>query len=102
MKAAIFGIQNILLGEIRTALIAGMESMSTIPYLLKTGRWEGFRMGDQVLQDGWNDTRDIICNMLMGNTAENLVERYQLTREEQEVCPFQPSKGRNSSGQRMV
>jgi acetyl-CoA C-acetyltransferase len=84
MKAAILGVQNILLGEIRTALIAGMESMSTIPYLLKTGRWDGFRMGDQVLQDGWNDTRDIICNMLMGNTAENLVERYQLTREEQD------------------
>jgi acetyl-CoA C-acetyltransferase len=85
MKAAILGIQNILLGEIRTALIAGMESMSTIPYLLKTGRWEGFRMGDQVLQDGWNDTRDIICDMLMGDTAENLVEKYQLTREEQDA-----------------
>jgi acetyl-CoA C-acetyltransferase len=84
MKSAIFGIQNIFLGEISTAFIAGMESMSTIPYLLKTGRWNGFRMGDQVLQDGWNDTRDIIGDMLMGHTAENLVEKYQLTREEQD------------------
>ena len=84
MKATIFGIQNLLLGEIDTAMIAGMESMSTIPYLLKTGRWNGFRMGDQVLLDGWNDTRDIICDMLMGNTAENLVEKYQLTRNEQD------------------
>ena len=84
MKAAIWGAQNILLGEITTAMIAGMESMSTIPYLLKTGRWEGFRMGDQVLQDGWYDTRDPICDMLMGQTAENLVERYKISREEQD------------------
>ena len=84
MKAVIIGAQNILLGEISTAMIVGMESMSTIPYLLKTGRWDGFRMGDQVLQDGWNDTYDIICNMLMGQTAENLVIRYDLTRAEQD------------------
>lgn len=84
MKAAIIGAQNILLGDIDTAMVAGMESMSTIPYLLKTGRWDGFRMGDQVLMDGWNDTRDVICDMLMGQTAENLVERYRLSREEQD------------------
>ncbi|MBW1705994.1 MAG: thiolase family protein [Deltaproteobacteria bacterium] len=84
MKAAIIGAQNILLGDISTAMIAGMESMSTIPYLLRTGRWEGFRMGDQTLVDGWNDTRDVVCDMLMGQTAENLVDRYKLSREEQD------------------
>lgn len=84
MKAAIIGVQSVLLEEISTAMIAGMESMSTIPYLLKSGRWDGFRMGDQVLQDGWNDTRDVVCDMLMGQTAENLVERYNLSREEQD------------------
>jgi acetyl-CoA C-acetyltransferase len=84
MKATIIGAQNILLGDISTAMIVGMESMSTIPYLLRTGRWNGFRMGDQVLQDGWNDTRDMICDMLMGQTAEKLVEKYKLTRQEQD------------------
>lgn len=84
MKATIIGAQNILLGEIGTAMVAGMESMSTIPYLLKTGRWDGFRMGDQVLMDGWNDTRDVVCDLLMGQTAENLVERYKISREEQD------------------
>ncbi|MCL5405427.1 MAG: thiolase family protein, partial [Deltaproteobacteria bacterium] len=67
-----------------TAIVAGMESISTIPFLLRTGRWDGFRMGDQVLQDGWNDTRDVVCNMLMGQTAEKLVERYGLSRQEQD------------------
>jgi len=84
MKATIIGAQNILLGDISTAMIVGMESMSTIPFLLKTGRWDGFGMGDQVLQDGWNDTRDVVCDLLMGQTAENLVEKYKLTREEQD------------------
>jgi acetyl-CoA C-acetyltransferase len=65
-------------------MVAGMESMSTIPYLLKAGRWDGFRMGDQVLQDGWNDTRDVVCDLLMGQTAENLVEKYQISRQEQD------------------
>lgn len=84
MKAAIIGVQNILLGDTKTVMIAGMESMSTIPYILRTGRWEGFRMGDQVLMDGWNDTRDSVCNMLMGETAEVLVEKYGLNRQEQD------------------
>jgi len=84
MKATITGAQNILVGDRSAVMIAGMESMSTIPYLLKTGRWDGFRMGDQVLMDGWNDTRDIICNMMMGETAENLVEKYKISREEQD------------------
>jgi acetyl-CoA C-acetyltransferase len=85
MKATIISAQSILMGDISTAMVAGMESMSTIPYLLRTGRWDGFRMGDQVLLDGWNDTRDVICDMLMGLTAENLVERYKLSREEQDA-----------------
>jgi len=65
-----------------TVLCGGMESMSTIPYLLKGVRWEGFRMGDKVLMDGWSDSIDPIINMGMGQTAENLVEKYGITREE--------------------
>lgn len=80
MKAAIIGAQNILLSDAKAVMVAGMESMSTIPFLLRTGRWEGFRMGDQVLLDGWNDARDSVCNMMMGETAEKLVEKYGLTR----------------------
>lgn len=63
-------------------LCGGMESMSTIPYLLKGVRWEGFRMGDKILMDGWGDSVDPIINMGMGQTAENLVDKYGFTREE--------------------
>jgi len=84
MKSAIMATQTILLGDNETVVVAGMESMSTIPYLLKGVRWEGFRMGDKTLIDGWNDTVDPICNMLMGMTAEQLVEKYGIPREEQD------------------
>ncbi len=92
MKATIIGAQNILLHEIDTSVIVGMESMSTIPYLLKAGRWDGFRMGDQILQDGWNDTRDVVCDLLMGQTAENLVEKYQICRLEQDEFALESHK----------
>ena len=84
LKAGILGAQSILTGERESVMVAGMESMSTIPYLLMNGRWDGFRMGNQVLLDGWNDTRDVVCDLMMGQTAENLVEKYNISREEQD------------------
>jgi acetyl-CoA C-acetyltransferase len=85
MKAAILGAQMICLGDVRVVLAGGMESMSTIPYLLKGTRWEGFRMGDKVLQDGWGDSVDPVAGYGMGVTAENLVEKYGIPREEMDA-----------------
>ncbi len=81
LLSIIYAIRAIRDGS-NIVLCGGMESMSTIPYLLKNVRWEGFRMGDKVLMDGWGDSVDPIINMGMGQTAENLVEKYGLSREE--------------------
>ena len=59
--------------------------MSTMPYLLKGARWEGFKSGDKTLTDSWSDTIDPLCGFGMGMTAENLVQKYSLTREEQDA-----------------
>lgn len=85
MKAVELASQSILLGKTDIAVAVGVESMSQAPYLLKNAR-EGFRMGngdmvDSMLYDG------LICAMMgyhMGITAENLAERYQVTRQEQD------------------
>jgi acetyl-CoA C-acetyltransferase len=61
-----------------------MDSMSTIPYLLKDCRWSGFKMGDRTLLDGWADSIDPLCGVGMGATAENLVDKYKIPREEQD------------------
>jgi acetyl-CoA C-acetyltransferase len=89
MKAMALASQAIRLGEANTVLIGGFDSMSTIPYLLKNARWDGFKMGDRVLQDGWSDSIDPLCNMGMGATAENLVEKHGISREEQDQFAYE-------------
>jgi acetyl-CoA C-acetyltransferase len=85
MKATIIAAQMMCLEEAKIMLVGGMESMSTIPFLLKGTRWEGFRMGDKVLEDGWGDSVDPIVGYGMGITAENLVEKYGIGREEMDA-----------------
>ncbi len=84
MKALALASQAIRLGEGRTILVGGMDSMSTIPYLLKGARWDGFKMGDKTLEDGWSDSIDPLTGQGMGDTAENLAEKYGIPRDEQD------------------
>ncbi len=85
LKAVQLARQAILAGDADVIVAGGMESMSQAPYVLKNAR-EGFKMGDQQLVDtmisdglwcAFNDYH-------MGITAENLCDRYELTREEQD------------------
>ncbi|HWR31705.1 MAG TPA: acetyl-CoA C-acetyltransferase, partial [Negativicutes bacterium] len=85
MKAFEIASQSIMLGKTDVAVAVGIESMSQAPYLLKGAR-EGYRMGngeilDSMLHDG------LVCAMIgyhMGNTAENLAQKYNITRQEQD------------------
>ncbi len=82
MKAVAFAAQEIQCGQADIVLCGGMESMSTIPHLVRGYRWQGFRMGNIQLEDGWSDAHDPVADMAMGETAENLVDKYGFTREE--------------------
>jgi acetyl-CoA C-acetyltransferase len=84
MKAIQLASQSIRLGDSEIVLVGGFDSMSTIPYLMKNVRWDGFKMGDKVLLDGWADSIDPLINQGMGQTAENLVDKYKISREEQD------------------
>jgi len=84
MRTVMMACRELMSGEAMVVVTGGMESMSTIPYLLKNARWEGFKMGDRTLMDGWNDTIDPLCGYGMGMTAENQAEQYGITREEQD------------------
>jgi acetyl-CoA C-acetyltransferase len=88
MKTLALGSQVLRLGEARYVVCGGMDSMSTIPYLLKGVRFDGFKMGDKVLMDGWSDSIDPVCNCGMGVTAENLVEKWKIGREEMDQFAF--------------
>jgi len=84
MRAVALASQAIRLGDSEMVMVGGFDSMSTIPYLLKDARWEGFKMGDRTLLDGWADSVDPVCNMGMGQTAEALQEKYNIPRGEQD------------------
>ena len=80
MITVIHATREILCGEATAVMTGGMDSMSTIPYLLKNVRFEGFKMGDKTLEDGWSDSIDPLCGYGMGMTAENLVDKYDIER----------------------
>ncbi len=73
-------------------LVGGTESMSNIPYILKNARW-GLKLRHTELTDAlWEGLTDPIANQIMGRTAENLVERYEISRDEQDEYAVQSHK----------
>lgn len=84
MRAVALASQSIRLGEAGIVLAGGFDSMSSIPYLLKGARWDGFKMGNKILEDGWSDSIDPLIGQGMGETAENLYDKYKIPRTEQD------------------
>lgn len=85
LKAVHLATQAILAGDAEVVVAGGMENMSQAPYVLRNAR-SGFRMGDQKLIDSMI-TDGLWCafnDYHMGITAENLCEKYEITREEQD------------------
>ncbi len=82
MKTIQMATQLIQTGAANIVLAGGMESMSTIPYLIRNYRFRPFRFGDIKLEDGWTDSGDPIAGLSMGQTAELLVDKYSITRQE--------------------
>ncbi len=84
MDAIVQAWRGIQVGDGDIYLVGGVESMSTIPYLVRGARW-GLKLRHSELTDAlWEGLTDPNCGQIMGRTAENLVEEYKLTREEQD------------------
>ncbi len=85
MKAVQLGSQQIALGDSEVVLTGGMENMTRVPFLLDRMR-TGYRLGDAQVYDAMyrDGLLDPLCGLLMGETAENLVDRYGLSRTEQD------------------
>lgn len=92
MKTVMLAARELKAGDARLVMAGGMESMSTMPYLLKGARWEGFRSGDKTLLDSWSDTIDPLCGFGMGMTAENQAEKYAIAREAQDEFAFESQR----------
>jgi acetyl-CoA C-acetyltransferase len=89
LQAIISAAQTILLGDAEIAIGAGAESMSRSPYLLNSHRW-GARLGNSEAVDYLlSALHDPFENIHMGVTAENVAERYGVTREMQDRVALQ-------------
>jgi acetyl-CoA acetyltransferase family protein len=76
------GAQLIMLGETQVVLAGGGESMSQAPHVVRGARW-GLRLGPAPLEDLlWEALKDPQCGLSMAETAENLAEKYKLSRSE--------------------
>jgi len=83
IRSIVTATQIIKSNDANLIIAGGTESMSNAPYYLKSLRW-GAKMGNQEVVDGmvFDGLTDIFNNYHMGITAENLVDKYQLSREE--------------------
>jgi acetyl-CoA acyltransferase 2 len=84
LEALLIGAQQLLLGDSTLVLVGGTENMTQCPHVIRGSR-DGFRLGHTevedyilvALTDQWN-------GLIMGLTAENLAEMYNISREEQD------------------
>lgn len=85
LQSVLLGTQAILLGDRDVVVAGGIEIMSQAPYFSKASRFGG-KLGNQELEDSIlrDGLTDAFSGIHMGITAENIAERYQLRREEQD------------------
>jgi len=90
LKAIVSAYQAIALGDAELILAGGVESMSNIPYFAMHARW-GCRLGHNTLVDAmYKDGYDCpLCEEVMGGTAENLADKYAITRQEADEYALQ-------------
>lgn len=85
MKAVALGVQAIQAGEAEVVIAGGMENMSQVPYAFPQGRW-GARMFNQEMVDlmVFDGLFEIFYGYHMGITAENIADKYGISRKEQD------------------
>jgi acetyl-CoA C-acetyltransferase len=89
LQAVVSAAQSIILGDAQLTIGAGAESMSRGAYLLPSARW-GARMGNaEVLDYMVSILHDPLLGIHMGITAENVAERYGITREMQDQLAYE-------------
>jgi acetyl-CoA C-acetyltransferase len=89
MQAIIQGYHELYHGDVEMVIAGGVEVMSSSPFVLKSARW-GQRLQHGAMCDTvWEVLSDPVAHLMMGETAENLAEKYSITRDEQDQVAFQ-------------
>ena len=92
VQAIVSAAQNIMLGDASVALAGGAEVMSRAPHYLQVARF-GQKMGDAGLVDGLMGVlTDPFGNGIMGITAENVAQKYGISREDQDAFALESQR----------
>jgi acetyl-CoA C-acetyltransferase len=84
MQAITSGFQGISQGDLDVVVAGGVESMSNAPYVLTKARWGQRLQHGQLTDSIWKVMQEYCIGVGMGLTAENLAEKYGVSREEQD------------------
>jgi acetyl-CoA C-acetyltransferase len=101
MKSIQIGAQQIMLGESEVVVAGGMENMTRVPFILDRMR-TGYRLGDATVYDAMyrDGLLDPLCGLIMGETAENLVDVYDISRQEQDEFALESQRKAEAGKQR--
>jgi acetyl-CoA C-acetyltransferase len=101
MKAVQLAAQQIMLSQAEVVVAGGMENMTRVPFLLDRMRI-GYRLGDATAYDAMyrDGLLDPLCGLIMGETAENLVDMYGISREEQDEFALESQQKAESNKER--
>ena len=84
LQAIVNAYQNIACGDRDVQLAGGTECMSAAPYVSRDLRWGKRLRHSEMIDSVWEGLTDPVCGQIMGQTAENLVKEFSITRSEQD------------------
>jgi acetyl-CoA C-acetyltransferase len=84
LQAIVNGAQNIVCGDRDIQIVGGAECMSATPYVSRDLRWGKRLRHSEMVDSVWEGLTDPMCGQIMGQTAENLVREYAISRSDQD------------------
>lgn len=84
LQAIVSAAHMIIAGEAEIVLAGGTECMSSYPYVSRDTRFGKRLRHAQLIDTIWEGLTDPVCGQIMGRTAENLVEEFNISRKEQD------------------
>lgn len=88
LKAVSLATQAVRVGDAEIVVVGGMESMSNIPHLLRGARWQGYRLTNITIDDGFLYLICPFCGLSPGGIAERAVEKYDVTRDQMDLIGY--------------
>jgi acetyl-CoA C-acetyltransferase len=84
LQAIVSAYQNIVCGDRDVQIAGGAECMSAAPYISRDLRWGKRLRHSEMIDSVWEGLTDPVCGQIMGQTAENLVVEFSISRAEQD------------------